>query len=284
MTASPAWLLGSVALVPAWLVVFLVLVGPTSTPREDQMSASSPGDAAKADPVLLILDPGHGGEDRGGYNKKGFLHNGQRIPEDAYTFDVATRIATIASARGWKSFLTVMVVQADIVYNLRERRIAVVPGEAGLRLRLDAAHEALDRFPGSKTVFISIHFDDALPRVSGAKIYTAPELASHPFVTILSKTLVSHDLGYRNDHGPLGNVDTSQKFIVLVEGVVNPRVLLELGNFNNSDDRAHILSASGRQKYADVLVEALSTYLSHTRKLSGLRSGRSHLVSGDPPR
>lgn len=80
MTASPTWLLGSVAVVPAWLVVFLVLVAHTPTPRKDRASASFLG-AAKADPVLLILDPGQGGEDRGGYNKKGFLHNGQRIPE-----------------------------------------------------------------------------------------------------------------------------------------------------------------------------------------------------------
>jgi hypothetical protein len=35
------WVLGLVALVPAWLVVFLALLGPTSTPRKDLVSAVS---------------------------------------------------------------------------------------------------------------------------------------------------------------------------------------------------------------------------------------------------
>jgi N-acetylmuramoyl-L-alanine amidase len=213
-------------------------------------------------PALLILDPGHGGKDRGGYNKSGFLYNGQRVPEDAYTFDVARRIATAAKAKGWETFLTVMILRADTVYNLQEKQTAVLPGETGLRLRLDAVREALERAPDSQSVFISIHFDYALPRFSGAKIYTAPELASHPFVKILSKTLISHGLGYRNDHGQLSNMDTGQKFIILIEGIVEPWVLVELANFENSDDRARILSASGRQRYADIVIEALSKYLS----------------------
>jgi N-acetylmuramoyl-L-alanine amidase len=272
------WVLGRVALVPAWLVVFLVLLGPTSTPRKEPVSALSVGHAEKANPVLLILDPGHGGKDRGGYNEDGFLYNGQRMPEDAYTFDVATRIETTANAKGWETFFTVIPLsrdsitpnteqetilarRADAVYNLREKQIAVFPGKTGLRLRLDAVREALDRAPDSNSVFISIHFDYALPRLSGAKLYTAPELASHPFVKIVSKTLITHGLGYRNDHGQLDNIDTSQKFIVLVEGIVEPRVLIELGNFNNAEDRARILSGSGRQKYADIVIEALSKYL-----------------------
>lgn len=273
-----ARVLGRVALVPAWLVVPLVLLGPTSTPRKELVSALSTGHAEKANPLLLILDPGHGGKDRGGYNKNGFRHNGQQIPEDAYTVDVATRIERIARAKGWETFFTVLpssrdpitssaeqepilATRADTVYNRRGRQITVFPGATGLRLRLDAVREALDRAPDSHSVFISIHFDHALPRFSGAKIYTAPELASHPFVTILSTTLMAHGLGYRSDRGRFDNIDTSQKFIVLVEGIVEPRVLIELGNFNNEEDRARILSAAGRQRYADIVIEALSKYL-----------------------
>lgn len=232
-----SWVLGRVALVPVWLVVFLVLLGPTSTARKELVSALPVGHAEKASPVLLILDPGHGGKDQGGYNKDGFLYNGQRIPEDTYTFDVATRIETTAKAKGWETFFTVthlsrasitpntrregtLAKRADAVYTLREKQIAVSSGETGLRLRLDAVREALDRAPDANALFISIHFDYAPPRFSGAKIYTAPELASHPFVKILSRTLMTHGLGYRNDHGQLDNIDTTQKFIVLVEGTV----------------------------------------------------------------
>jgi N-acetylmuramoyl-L-alanine amidase len=262
----------------AWLVVFLVLLGPTSTPRKELVSTLSAGHAEKANPVLLILDPGHGGRDRGGYNENGFPYKGERIPEDPYTFDVATRIEATALARGWETFVTVTPFsrdsstpqaeertilggRADMVYNSRASRIAVFPGKAGLRRRLDAVREALDLSPGAKSVFISIHFDYALPAVSGAKIYTAPALASHPFVRILSNTLTTRGFGYGDGHGPRNNIDTSQKFIVLAEGIVEPRVLIELGNFNNAKDRARILSSSERQRYADVLIEALSEYL-----------------------
>lgn len=242
---------GRAAFVAAWLIVFLVLLGPASTARKGLASALPGGHARKANRVLLILDPGHGGRDRGGYNKDGFLYNGRRIPEDTYTFDVATRIETTAKAKGWETFLTVT----------REKPIAISSGKAGLRRRLDAVREALDRAPDAHALFISIHFDHAPPRVSGAKIYTAPELASHPFVKILSRTLMTHGLGYRTGHRQLDNIDTTQKFIVLVEGTVEPRVLVELGNFNHAADRARILSGSGRQRYADIVVEALNRYL-----------------------
>lgn len=135
-------------------------------------------------------------------------------------------------------------------------------GDLVLRFKLDAARDALDGAPDAHSVFISIHFDHAPPGFAGAKIYTVPQLASHPFVTILSETLTTHGLGYRNHGRQLPNVDTSQKFIVLAEGRVEPRVLIELGNFVDADDRARMLSPSGRQRYADVVVEALSEYLS----------------------
>ena len=65
--------------------------------------------------VVLILDPGHGGKDRGGYDGRGFKLDGARIPEDAYTYDIAKRVERLAVLRGWKVVFTAIDGKNDAV-------------------------------------------------------------------------------------------------------------------------------------------------------------------------
>jgi len=45
--------------------------------------------------MVVIIDPGHGGSDHGGYDSQGFKLNGKRVPEDEYVYDVGKRIERI---------------------------------------------------------------------------------------------------------------------------------------------------------------------------------------------
>jgi N-acetylmuramoyl-L-alanine amidase len=226
--------------------------------------------------VVLVLDPGHGGKDRGGFGERGFSHKNDMIPEDAYTYDVARRVARLAKGEGWTPVFTVVAEDADRVpegrdgamlparrqlfYNLGPQNIVVFPGKEGLRSRLLAASRAVQQFPAAVAVFISLHFDLAAPRRSGARIYTAPELVRHPFPGALAETFRERGLGYRIGNARSWSIE-SEDYLVLTEGSIVPRVLIELGNFNNERDRALMFAASGRETYAEAVTEAIRRYL-----------------------
>jgi N-acetylmuramoyl-L-alanine amidase len=225
---------------------------------------------------VLVLDPGHGGKDRGGFNERGFPHKNGMVPEDAYTYDVARRVDRLAKRKGWVVVFTVtagdtnsvpegrdgamLSARRQLFYNLGPQNIVVFPGKEGLRLRLLAASRAVQEFPSAVALFISLHFDLAAPRTSGAKIYTAPELVRHPFPGTLVETFRERGLGYRIGNARSWSIE-SEDYLVLTEGSLVPRVLIELGNFNNERDRALMFAASSREKYAEAVTEAIRRYL-----------------------
>jgi N-acetylmuramoyl-L-alanine amidase len=113
-----------------------------------------PGDYAgqlPAPPRLIVVDPGHGGNDPGNQNTA--LH----LDEKAMTLDVAVRLARLLQARGYR----VLMTRTD------DRRVELEQrAETAGRARAD--------------LFLSIHFN-ALPsaaagRVTGSETYTmAPQ-------------------------------------------------------------------------------------------------------------
>lgn len=225
--------------------------------------------------VLLILDPGHGGKDRGGYSGRGFKWSNGWAAEDLYTYDIALRVKRLADARGWKIFFTIIdpdspgIGESDdmamrpnaSLYDLPGKRIKVFAGEEGLRKRIKAAESIRARHPQARPIFISIHFDDAGPLFSGAEVFTAPGLARHPLVKTLVEKFRAYDLGPKFGFYPRRGVNDKNDLRVLKEGNIVPRVLLELGNFNNERDREMFLSGAGREKYARIIVEAIEGFL-----------------------
>lgn len=228
--------------------------------------------------VMLVLDPGHGGKDHGGAHGDGFYYKGRYLPEDAYTYDVATRIEALAIKRGWKIFFTVVPLgdsekhavkneayiasHKDMIYNIIGADTIVFSGKDGLIPRLNAVEQGVNKDEYDAVIFISIHFDNADPHYHGATIYTTPEQAEDPFIKILSKKFIDHNLGFHHLDKPIKNIDTRPEFIVLTDGTIRPRILVELGNFNHPRDRALMLSGPSRQKYAEVMVEAIEEFIS----------------------
>jgi N-acetylmuramoyl-L-alanine amidase len=99
-----------------------------------------------APPRLIVLDPGHGGNDPG--NQNSLLHLGEKD----MTLDVTQRLKKVLESRGYKVLLT----RAD------DRRVE-------LEARADVANRA------KADLFLSVHFN-ALPpvvagRVTGAETY-----------------------------------------------------------------------------------------------------------------
>ena len=255
------------------LLMFFFVAGLSSGIRTSEASERN---------LTVILDSGHGGVDHGG----SFVYNGKRVPEDAYMYDIALRIEELADANGWKTFFTVrprtevsisnsgkeiiLPRRSDMVYNLPGRPVTVFAGfpeKPGVKLRLETVYGVLRlaTVTNGETAWISLHFDSGPQGFSGAKIYTTPDLKNHPFVQYLSRAFTDAGLGPRRKGVRESPIDTSQKFIVLVEGTVRPRVLIEFGNFKDERDRMLLLSHKGRQKYAEIVASALKKFMQEDR-------------------
>ena len=95
----------------------------------DSSAAKKP--EADTVPHTIVLDPGHGGFDRGGIP-------GQRVPEKPMTLDVAQRVAVKLRAAGYR---VVMTRDSDVFVPLGVR-VAIANGQRGAE-------------------FVSIHFNSA---------------------------------------------------------------------------------------------------------------------------
>lgn len=248
------------------------------------------GEIFAAQDFVVILDPGHGGLDQGGYGGKGFKFNNIWVPEDGYTYDVAKRIERLINKKGWTSFFTIVDKEHDYIYdynydyyenkiipphrkikyNLLYEHTIVFGGRAGLSNRLDIAEHIKELYPDSIICFISLHLDYAPPGIYGAKIYTARKMGKHFFVKILAQKFKDAGAGSMCGCRERPMVDDYNRLFILREGVIVPRVLVELGNFNNPRDRICILRHDCREKYAQIVVGALEEY--RAKKLAEVQS------------
>jgi N-acetylmuramoyl-L-alanine amidase len=248
--------------------------------------------------VVLVLDPGHGGHDRGAVNGQGFDFLGQNVSEGAYTYDVAKRVERLAKEESWKIVFTITREERDSVFDFNEDSIiggsekirfnlplrqqvairgkellgrsnevdrdVVTRGRDGLAMRVAASKNVLKKYPGATVIFISIHFDYADSVFSGARIFAPAGAGSHPFVQALKKSFTEAELQLVKPCKCSGYqfVNATNYYYLLREGVVRPRVLVELGNFNHETDRMRMLRYESREQYAEAIVRAVEAFVS----------------------
>ncbi len=235
---------------------------------------------AHAEDIVLIFDSGHGGPKEGGCEDWRAYGTNQRIPEDAYVYDIAKRAEALALQKGWKVFFTVsplknqdvndadgktniMAPRRDMVLNYGDEKQAIDPGKKGLKKRAETAK----RFaPKGRQFFISFHFDCAGLTKSGTKIYTVYERESLDFATFLIFKFKQNGLEFNKNGSRSPMLDFKNTYVVLRYNDIKPRVLVEFGNFYSDRDRALLLSKDGRQKYAEILIEAIEEYLTLNSK------------------
>ena len=254
------------------------------------------GLAAQSPRILLILDPGHGGRDHGGAGGAGFHDKGGYVPEDACNYDVIARVRRFATEKQWQTALTIIPESPadnslgcalyewfppnrEMRYNLPgQQAVDYQPSSRmerrqGLRKRLEAAQRAADADRDALAIYLSVHFDYVEkcsgrrrcrpvpdPDVSGARVYTTPSLSQHPFIGALAREFEGAGLGTEIYGIPKPTVDSGHNFLCLRKGTIVPRVLVELGNFNNSRDRHLMLDEDARETYARIIVGAVEEY------------------------
>jgi N-acetylmuramoyl-L-alanine amidase len=181
--------------------------------------------SAVARPAVVVIDPGHGGSDRGGMP-------GQRIAEKGFTLDTAKRLGRVlGNGTGIKVVLT---RDSDAFVSLTERT------------------SIANQYAGRDAVFVSIHFNAG--RREGAygietyynnqRGYRLAALV-HPRVI---QAMASIDRGVRR-----------RGYSVLRRNRL-PAILVECGFLTNHAEAARISDPRSRERLARAIADAIVRY------------------------
>ena len=206
--------------------------------------------------TTVVLDPGHGGHDRGAVSRFGF--------EKDYALDVALRARTLLEKAGCKVVLT---RATDIFVPLEER-----PAIA-------------NRLPDS--IFVSIHFNASTNNsdARGFEIFSiAPRGAPATNDAIPSERDLREEPGNAADipsgalagsifHALLGQMPMVDRGLKLARFAVlrrceRPAVLVECGFVSNPTEGSLISSAAWRARLAEAVADGVENYraLAETRQ------------------
>lgn len=228
----------------------------------------SPGPRAPLDGVLVVLDPGHGGED------SGTIHAGFR--EDALNYRLAAATASELRSRGATVWMTVSsrALPSDLKPGKPEPGL-IVPSDArltfnGERVRLRVKYSANDLWrraaicqkaikePGRKTFFLSLHSDSLeSSRWWGARVYrdTRDKGESQLAREILAR-LTAGGLTFTKN----------ARIIPRDYGVLNPlynpivqKALVESFTISSPHDRFRASDPKWRWKVAKLLADSVQT-------------------------
>jgi N-acetylmuramoyl-L-alanine amidase len=222
----------------------LVWIELTSTP--DLTSGSTRTTATGQPFAVVVLDPGHGGQDSGA-----MVGN---VMEKDLTLDVAQRVDRILQARG---LATVLTRVGDSYVSLAER--------AALTNRV---HDC---------IFVSIHFNEGNKTVSsGVETYYAdhqitpgtPVVSWLPFLqraSSQSPNFESQSLaGFIQDalvtRTQATNRGTKAEQFFVIANVQHPAVLVEGGFLSNQEDIAKLGSGDYREQIATAISDGIIGY------------------------
>lgn len=198
-----------------------------------------------SNPHLIVIDPGHGGEDAG------TVYRG--VMEKTLTLDMATRLRDILVARGWQVRMT-RTTDHDVDTTPESAQEATAmgysdPAASDLQARDDIANALGAR------LFISIHVNACCGTVDSTPSGTT-SYYSKPQDIALARDVeraITAALGTKDD----GIVKS--RFYVTLHAFM-PAVLVETAFLTNPTDYANLTSPQWRQRLAEAIADGIETY------------------------
>lgn len=231
-------------------------------------------------PRIIVLDPGHGGDDPGAENKA------IGLKEKVLTLDIALRLKKLLEAAGYKVVLT------------REGDVALAGNKAiDLALRPDLANRA------RADLFISIHFNAATKDTRGTEVFTYAPRAQH--ATDWWGQISHQDASLETAEQPVNRYDHWSSALAgalhrrmlqtlktedrgkkvahwaVLKTLNCPGVLVEPAIITNDADARRVAVPAFRQQIAEALAAGLRDY---TAIIDALRPNLSPTVPSTPPK
>ena len=194
-------------------------------------------------PKLIVLDPGHGGGDRGS------MHGD--LQESILNLDLAKRVQAILVARGWQVKMT-RTIDHDVDPTPRSTQEAIGIGHDNvdayaLQARDDIANEAGAR------LFVSIHCNAYLNSgPNGATVYYSKPIDVQ-LAQIMDRDIAMSGLGVKDD-----GIVKSHLYVTSHANM--PSVLVETAFLSNPSDYAKLASSDWRQQMAQAIADGIDKY------------------------
>jgi N-acetylmuramoyl-L-alanine amidase len=209
-----------------WIIAAALIPGASQAVARSSSSAS-------ASSTVVVIDPGHGGFDRGGIP-------GQRVAEKTMTLDVALRLRNVLRARGYH---VIMTRDTDVFVPL-PTRVAIANSYR-------------------HAIFVCIHFNAARRRsANGIETY---------FYGKDSLPLASAIHYFVAGGAPTPNRGVRRRGYYVLRKTRVPAVLVECGFLTNPFETRYVLNASYRQKLADEIARGIGARSEVVRSSSSSR-------------
>jgi N-acetylmuramoyl-L-alanine amidase len=208
---------------------------PPSTPAPVATALLTPApyhpQYVATNPRLIVIDPGHGGNDPG-------VVRGS-VQEKTLTLDMAQRLRAVLIARGWQVRMT------------RTTDVAVDGPAASDRDELQARDDVAN--DNGARMFVSIHVNAYAPDPGPngtTSFYSKPE--DVPLARDVENAIAA-GAGTRND-----GIVKSKLYVTLHARM--PAVLVETAFITNASDFAKLVSPAWRERVAESIADGIETY------------------------
>ncbi len=208
----------------------------------------------------VVLDAGHGGEDKGARGSKGLL-------EKDLVLDVANRVASSLRKNG----LTVVMTREDDRFIALEKRTSIANDSRGDLFISIHANATADRdVRGIETFFLALDASDdsasaVAKRENQALGHSPKKPSDDAFMAMIGDLIVTGHMEESNEFARLAQRELApgpdargvkQAPFVVLEGVQMPSSLVEIGFLTNLQDEKSLSNESGRNRIAAALVRA----------------------------
>jgi N-acetylmuramoyl-L-alanine amidase len=216
----------------------------------------------------VVIDAGHGGDDKGAQGPRGML-------EKELVLDVGRRLAGKLGEAGVRAVLT---RDADRFVGLEERTSIANDARADLFLSIHANGSEARAARGIETFFVSLEASDDAARIlaaeenqSFAPAGAAAPAVGDPLFAILGDMIATEHLAESQEFARLalgellaegGAVSRGVKqapFVVLM-GVQMPAALVEIGFITNARDEQALAAPAERERIAEGLARAVREF------------------------
>ncbi len=234
----------------------------SSTPTEDEKLLDDPID-------VIVIDPGHGGEDFGAVGKSG-------LPEKEVTLDIAKRLRDLLKKE--KGLQVVLTRERDVLVPLEERAQTANRNDADLFISIHTNSSKKRAVRGSETFFLASAETDearaaaALENSSIRFEYPEEEDLNLDDLNFILMDLIQNEyLKESSDFAamveknfekrlPIPSRGVSQAGFVVLNKAYMPAVLVEVAFISNKKDEKMLKKSSFRQKIAQSLYESIKEF------------------------